>query len=405
MAQIIEVPGMGPVEFPDGMSDADIAAAIKNQPAAAKPKAPEGPADNLARMGVSAVRGLFTGGPVGLAAGLAGEGSRQLGQAYDRAAYNVGGNVTDVAARAGLPPNVAAGAGYATNVALQALPTVAGSAFGRTVTQPPMQSAGRSVMQSALKPPLAARESGDAKRAIDTLLERGVNVSAGGAQKLSGEISRLYDEVDSIIKSSKATVDKGWAASEVHKVLTKYRKQVNPNSDVAAILDSFDEFVKRGGTTKLTIQEAQEVKRGTQQILAQKGAYGEVGTAADETQKAMARGLRLGIEDAAPGVIAPNLKQSELMNALDLVNRRVATAGNRDVAGLAFLAQNLPAGMAMQADRSAVVKSLLARGLYSGGGPLGTSVGGYVGGSFGSESGMPPEYPPLGLFRWRVPPQ
>lgn len=404
MAQIIEVPGMGPVEFPDGMSDADIVAAIKKQPGAPSAPKQETPSDNVLRMGASALRGLVTGGPIGLAAGIAGEGTRQLGQAYDRAAYNVGGNVTDVATRAGLPPNIAAGAGYAANVGMQAVPTVLGAAAGRMITQPPMQEAGRSVMQSALKPPLAARESGDANRAINTLLERGVNVTQGGAQKLSGEVSRLYDEVDSIIKSSKATVDKGWAAAEVSKVLDKFRKQVNPSADVKAILDSFDEFVKLGGTTKLPIQQAQDIKRGTQQILARKSAYGEVGTAAEETQKGMARGLRLGIEDVAPGVVAPNLKQSELMNALDLVNRRVATAGNRDVAGLAFLANNLPAGMAMQADRSALVKSLIARSLYSGGGPLGTIGGGYVGGSFGSESGMPPEYPPLGMFRWRTPP-
>lgn len=44
MGQIIDVPGQGQVEFPDGMSDTDIVAAIKrnglNRPASAKPKAP-----------------------------------------------------------------------------------------------------------------------------------------------------------------------------------------------------------------------------------------------------------------------------------------------------------------------------------------------------------------------------
>lgn len=42
MPQIIEIPGMGQVEFPDGMSDDDIAAAIKkNSPQAAAPEQPK----------------------------------------------------------------------------------------------------------------------------------------------------------------------------------------------------------------------------------------------------------------------------------------------------------------------------------------------------------------------------
>lgn len=43
MPQIIDVPGRGQVEFPDGMSDADITSAIKkNMPKTAAPKAPQG---------------------------------------------------------------------------------------------------------------------------------------------------------------------------------------------------------------------------------------------------------------------------------------------------------------------------------------------------------------------------
>lgn len=40
MTQVIEVPGMGEVEFPDDMSDDDIAAAIKRSTATEKPKSP-----------------------------------------------------------------------------------------------------------------------------------------------------------------------------------------------------------------------------------------------------------------------------------------------------------------------------------------------------------------------------
>lgn len=45
-----------------------------------------------------------------------------FGSGANNAAYNAGGAVTDIAARAGLPPNVAAGVGYTANVGMQLLP-------------------------------------------------------------------------------------------------------------------------------------------------------------------------------------------------------------------------------------------------------------------------------------------
>lgn len=65
MPQIIEVPGMGQVEFPDGMSDADIAAAIKRsmpQPAQSEPTASKSEGqkwkDAAANVGSAIVRPL-----------------------------------------------------------------------------------------------------------------------------------------------------------------------------------------------------------------------------------------------------------------------------------------------------------------------------------------------------------
>ena len=57
MAQMVEVPGLGVVEFPDGMSDGDIAAAIKRN--LRQPQQPERPAlqQALGNIGAGAVRG------------------------------------------------------------------------------------------------------------------------------------------------------------------------------------------------------------------------------------------------------------------------------------------------------------------------------------------------------------
>lgn len=54
MPQVVEVPGMGDVEFPDGMSDEDIAAAIKKNLASAAPPAPTGPQPTAEELGRAA---------------------------------------------------------------------------------------------------------------------------------------------------------------------------------------------------------------------------------------------------------------------------------------------------------------------------------------------------------------
>lgn len=83
MAQRIEVPGMGVVEFPDGMSDADIGAAIKRstaaQPAIASAPAP----DTLTDVAKSGASGLAEGaiGLAGMIPDIAG-GAKNLANKY-----------------------------------------------------------------------------------------------------------------------------------------------------------------------------------------------------------------------------------------------------------------------------------------------------------------------------------
>ena len=77
MAQQIEVPGMGIVEFPDGMSDADIAGAIKkNMPAQAAPQM--GIGEDLSGV-AKAAPGRLVGGLAGIPGDLYHLGLRALG--------------------------------------------------------------------------------------------------------------------------------------------------------------------------------------------------------------------------------------------------------------------------------------------------------------------------------------
>ena len=118
----------------------------------------------------------------------------------------------------------------------------------------------------------------------------------------------------------------------------------------------------------IPVDLAHKIKKGTYGILADK--YSHLGTVGDEAgtqaQMAMARGLRKGIEKGVPGVVKPNKDMAELINAIEIAERRAGIAGNRDIAGIAWLAENPAASAGMLADRSPYIKSTLARLLYSG---------------------------------------
>ena len=326
--------------------------------------------------------GFMRGGPIGLATAGMGEGMKTIGDYTNKLAYNAGGAVTDVLAPH-VPPEVAGGAGYAANVATQAVPVVLGSLLGNA-TEPLGKAAGKRLMQSALKPGVKDIRTGNAERAVETLLDEGVNVSGGGAVKLQTGIDELNKQVAQKIASASGTVPKSEAGHELAKTLRKFKQQVNPSADEEAILNAWKEFSTRYGQ-RMPVQQAQAVKQGTYGALA--GKYGEQGSASTEAQKALARGLRQGIEKIEPSVRTLNQREGDLINALEMVERRTGVAGNRDIGGLAWIANDPKAAAAFFAGRSELLKSFLARSLYSGSGPIGTAAGAGVGGVLGLESG------------------
>ena len=87
---------------------------------------------------------------------------------------------------------------------------------------------------------------------------------------------------DEWIKELRGTVEKTAIRAEVIEQLKKFRNQVNPRSDVNAILKSWDEFKHTVGT-QIPVPQAQELKKGTYKILADKyahmGTVGEIGRA------------------------------------------------------------------------------------------------------------------------------
>ena len=225
----------------------------------------------------------------------------------------------------------------------------------------------RGWMQSAMKPTLEAQRTGKAGRAIDTMLDEGLNVSPGGVEKLQDRISSLNSQIANRIAASSAVIDKSAVASRIQPLIDKFKKQVNSTDDIAAIQRAHDDFVNHPllAGPDIPVQLAQEMKQGTYKQLGDK-SYGELKSASIEAQKTLARGLKEEIAKAVPEVRPLNAEESALLNALSVSERRVMMEANKNPAGLGWLTTSPAKFAGWMADRSGLFKSLIARMLNTG---------------------------------------
>lgn len=303
----------------------------------------------------------IAGGPMAM---IYGQGMKAIDEATQKAAYMAGGAVTD-ALSGNVSPEVAGGAGYATNVGVQAIPMILSGEAAKLLS-PAMKAPARSLMQSALKPTLEQLRTGKGARAVETMLKEGYNPTAGGVEKMKGAIASLNDDIAEAIKNSPATVDKRIVAGYLNDALKKFENQVNPSSDVKAIESAWTEFLSHpalAGRNNIPVQLAQEMKKGTYKSLGEK-SFGELKGASTEAQKTLARGLKEEISKAVPGVAGMNKRESDLINALKVAERRVLMDANKNPLGLGILNPlMLPLWLW---DRSPAAKAMTARALYSG---------------------------------------
>lgn len=357
---------------------------------------------------------FMRGGPLGLAAQGVSQATDTIGRAMNAAAYKAGGAVTDVGANLGLPPEVSAGLGFGANVGIQAIPTVLGGLGGKAAGQPIMEHEAKRLMRSALKPDKAMQRKmmpgtnmSEGEAAIQTMLDDGINVSRGGLAKMRDKVSDLNAQISAAITSSSGkTVDKGEVLKAIDALKAKAVKQAAPQEDLAAIdkiaerfrshplfqtptptgrmtAQQYQQMLKGGGAINdIPVPLAQEIKQGTYKALGDK-SYGEIKTAEVEAQKAIARALKEEISKAVPDVAPLNAAESRLINAGKVLENRLATEGNKNPAGLAWLATQPLAAAGFLVDRSAFLKGLLARGMYSGRGVLPTTAGAGAGGLLG----------------------
>lgn len=297
------------------------------------------------------------------------------------AGHELGGKVVDATGSPAL--------GTAVNVASQAIPMLAGG-IGGAAAVPLAKDAGRRVMQSAVKPTFEQLSSGEAAKGIETLLKQGYNPTKGGVDAMKARIADLGNEIRTEIAGSTATVNKHDVAARLEEALKKFEQQVNPKSDLKAIDSAWNEFLSHPlltGKNSMPVQLAQEMKQGTYKQLGSK-PYGELSAAAEEAQKQLARGLKEEISRAVPSVAPKNILQGELVNAKNIAERRALMQGNSNLLGMSPMATS-PVGIAaMMADKSALIKSLLARGLYTGGEAL-PAAGAAAGAALGAQGTAP----------------
>lgn len=286
-------------------------------------------------------------------------------------AYDFGGKVTDLYAKLGAPPELSAAQGYATNVLTQALPSLMTASRIQGTPQTSLTEApAKYVMQTAVKPAVQDLESGAADKAITTMLQEGINPTRGGMDKARNLVRALNDEVEPAIAASQATVNVPTVGSRLRDPHTTAMTQVNPQDDIAAVREAWDKFKTSPLVARkvdIPVQLAHALKKGTYQSLGGK-AYGEIGTASVEAQKALARGLREEVGQAVPSILEPLKREASLMNVRDVAGRRALLESNKNTLGLSGLRMDDPLSAAtFWADKSALLKALLARGLYTAG--------------------------------------
>lgn len=300
------------------------------------------------------------------------------GSGLPAAIHELGGKVTDVT---GSPV-----AGGVANFLLNAIPAAITSGRVEGATAGPLlETPAKKLMQSSVKPSQADRVSGAADKAMSTMLKENIYPTPGGMDKAGAMASKLDKQVEAAISGSQAKVPVSAVTSRLEDPMRKFGMQVNPQADVAAVEDVWSKFLVNphvAGQTEIPVQLAHALKKGTYQSLGGK-AYGEVGSAATEAQKAIARGLREETAAAVPSIVEPLKREAALMNVMDVAKARALGQGNNNPLGLAALRMDHPlsAGMTM-ADRVAAIKAFLAMQMYGGSqahmlAPLGVTGGLY----------------------------
>jgi hypothetical protein len=225
----------------------------------------------------------------------------------------------------------------------------------------------KELMGSALKPSVTQWAKGEGKVAVDTMLEKGANVSKGGILKLNKELEGLQQQVSTALANSNATVPKADIVKTIEEAMKYFKGGTGEVQDMKVIKGVISEFTKAPsvkGMKEIPVQVAQRMKQLEYRRLDK--AYGTLGDAEETARKGTARGLKEGIEKAHPEIKGWNAEEQKIYQTLPVVERRAMMEINRNPGGLALLTHNPALAAAFMGDKSSLFKSWLANRIFSG---------------------------------------
>lgn len=368
MGQIINVPGHGPVEFPDGMSDEQIVAAIKKNSMTAKSEL------NIYQRRM----------------GLGRENAQTFEKAMDAiGGYNVGGHATDFLAGK-VSPETAGGVGTGVNFLTEVASMLAGDKGLKTALMAPSQNVGRSIYRNAIKPSTTLPEA-KIERAVETGLENKIPPTMGGMEKASQRVKELDTKIDEIISGSTGRVSNTAVANRLVDELHRAEAQALNADDLASLRKYWEQFVA-SHPENISVQEAHRLKKGTYAQLGDR-PYNAVQPTADvamkdKASKALARGYREEVAAAEPAAANLLKEQSDFANLISVANKRAAIEANKNYMGVGVMSPSMSQLALWLLDRSAAGKGILAQQFYQGAVP--GVVGALGGGYYGALGGQQP---------------
>lgn len=350
---VVEIPGVGNVEFPASMSQTDIAReAARLHSEAMRPETlrqtqgpslmdePKSAIDQL--IDLLPMAGGTVGGIVGGVGGTVGGmgvggvpgaiGGATLGGATGEAAKQLINR-----ARGERAPGTMTGAAksIATEGGIQGAAEAVGGAVAKGVGV-----GAKAVYRGYLKPSLAGVKIAEARTIVDTAMRERLPVTKGGEARAERLIKELNGQVNTILQNvkNKSAVDLHQVAEKVRAFAkAKYFKPGVDLSDYKAALevaDSIDRHPSLGippGVTPTRVgvsaAKANEVK---QAVRPNSRAYGQQGSAPEAaTRKVAGAEMRKSIEAVAPEVGPLNAREGQLIEALDAVKHAAGREENR----------------------------------------------------------------------------
>jgi len=226
-----------------------------------------------------------------------------------------------------------------------------------------------------------------------TGLREGVGDNVKGIEKVGAKIDSLNDQVDAIIESGTTagkTIDPEVVVAGLDDLITQYKYDVAPKSDLATLESLKREFMKfHGRKTKkvdtpnyllspksknvtekrmIPIGEAQKIKRMAYKKLKKK--YGQFDANQEEVagRKAMARTIKDEIAKVFPEVSGLNAKEGEMIRLQNALEHAMNRKANRQMVSLGGKILGTASGMKgfllnLLIDNPSV-KTSLARALY-----------------------------------------